>query len=180
MLLAIHNDHHNISLLLKVINSKIQRLEENKEIDFNLVKVIVSYLLNYSDKYHHPMEDLIYSYCVDNGVIFDCIGDDLLTHHKQIKAATMALDETLDMILLDTVVPTAQCIEKLKYFVKLQSEHIDYEEQKILPSIQKFLLKEDWSKIEKKWLQEAYSDPLFGNDVSAKYQKLAKRIKALS
>ena len=61
----------------------------------------------------------------------------------------MALDETLDMILLDTVVPKEQCIEKLKTFVKLQSEHIMYEEQKILPSIQKFLLKEDWSKLKK-------------------------------
>ena len=134
MLLTIHNDHRNISLLLKVINSKIQRLEDDKEIDFNLVKVIISYLLNYSGKYHHPMEDLIYRYCVDKGVIFDCIGDDLEAHHKQIKTATMALDETLDMILLDTVVPKEQCIEKLKTFVKLQSEHIMYEEQKILPS----------------------------------------------
>ena len=173
MLLTIHNDHRNISLLLKVINSKIQRLEDDKEIDFNLVKVIVGYLLNYSSKYHHPMEDLIYSYCVDNGIIFDCIGYDLLAHHKQIKAATLALDETLDMILLDTVVPKELCIDKLKNFVKLQSEHINYEEQDILPSIQKFLLKEDWSKIEKKWLQEAYSDPLFGSDVTEQYKKLA-------
>ncbi len=177
MLSIIHNDHANMSLLLKLLRKKIQLLEKDEEIDYRLIKTIITYLRNYSDKYHHPMEDLIYDYYIKYRVVSDEVAMRLSQEHKAIKKVTVELDELLDMILLDAIVPKEQCIEKLRNFVELQSAHLAYEEQEILPLIKDSLSADDWSNLEKQWQHDEYKDPLFGENVSDQYRTLARRIK---
>ena len=55
MLSIIHKDHANMNQLLKILKTKIRLLEQDKEIDYRLIKAIITYLRSYSDKYHHPM-----------------------------------------------------------------------------------------------------------------------------
>ena len=177
MLSIIHNDHINMSRLLRILRKKIELLEIDEMIDFRLIKTIITYLRTYSDKYHHPMEDLIYDYYINHCVVPDVISTRLLQEHKILKKATIELDELLNMILLDAIVPKEQCIEKLQNYVELQSAHMACEEHEILPLIKKSLSAEDWSKIEQQWQHKEYSDPLFGDSVSEQYRKLATIIK---
>ena len=168
-----------MSRLLKILRNKIELLEKDEMIDFRLIKTIITYLRNYSDKYHHPMEDLIFDYYINNRVVPDDIATRLSQEHKIIKKATIELDELLGMILLDAIVPKEQCIEKLQNFVELQSAHMAYEEHEILPLIADSLSAEDWSNIERQWQHKEYSDPLFGDKVSEQYRTLATYIKQL-
>ncbi len=177
MLSTIHNDHVNMSLLLKILREKIALLEKDERIDFRLIKTIITYLKSYSDKYHHPMEDVIYDYYINNFDVPSAISDRLPEEHKMLKKMTIELDELLTMILLDAIVPKEQCLKKLSNFVELQSTHMAYEEQQILPLIKKSLSAEDWSKIEQQWQHQEYSDPLFGENISEQYRKLAAIIK---
>lgn len=177
MLSIIHNDHANMNQLLRILKTKIKFLEQGKAIDYRLIKAIITYLRTYSDRYHHPLEDLIYEYYLKFRVVPDQVANRLSEEHKLIKQVTIELDELIDMILLDAIVTNEQCIEKLTDFVNLQSAHLNYEEQDILPKIQQSLTPEDWRKIEKEWQQEMYSDPLFGENVSDQYKALAERIK---
>ena len=165
--------------LLKILRKTIELLEKDERIDFRLVKTIITYLRTYSDKYHHPMEDLIYDYYMKNSTVPDAVSARLPQEHKLIKKATIELDELLSMILLDAIVPKEQCTEKLQNFVELQAAHIAYEEQEILPLIKASLSAEDWSKIEQQWRHKEYSDPLFGDNVSEQYRKLATVIKQM-
>lgn len=166
-----------MSRLLKILRDKIKLLEKDERVDFRLIKTIITYLRTYSDKYHHPMEDLIYDYYINHCVVPDAVGTRLPQEHKILKKATAELDELLGMILLDAIVPQEQCIEKLQNFVELQSEHMAYEEQELLPLIQQSLSDEDWSSIEQQWRYKEYSDPLFGDNVAEQYRKLATIIK---
>ena len=177
MLSTIHNDHVNISKLLRLLRKKIQLLEDDQKIDYYLIKGIISYLKNYSDKYHHPMEDMIYAYYLKYRVVSDEVANRLSREHKLIKEATIELDELLDMILLDAVVPREQCIEKLEHFLQLQVAHMNYEEQEILPNIKASLTEDDWRSLEKKWQKDGHSDPLFGDNITEQYKTLAERIK---
>ena len=183
MLSIIHNDHININRLLKILRNKIELLEKDEAIDFRIIKSIITYLRTYSDKYHHPREDLIWDYYIHNRVVPDDIASSLPREHKIIKNLTVELDELLGMILLDAIVPKEQCIEKLQNFVELQMAHIVYEEHDILPLIKDSFSAEDWSKIELQWQQlqqnKEYSDPLFGDEVSEPYRKLATLIRQL-
>ncbi|MGB5446294.1 MAG: hemerythrin domain-containing protein [Psychromonas sp.] len=177
MLSTIHKDHVNISKLLKLLKQKIKKLEKDKAIDYRLVKAIITYLKNYSDKYHHPMEDMIYDYYLKYRVVPDKVANRLSQEHKLIKEATIELDELLAMILLDAVVPKEQCIERLKHFVELQSAHMSYEELEILPKIEASLSEDDWIKLKDQWKDNPQSDPLFGKKISEQYKQLAERIK---
>lgn len=176
MLSTIHDDHVNISKLLRLLRKKIQQLETDQQIDYRLVKAIITYLKNYSDKYHHPMEDMIYEYYLRYRVVSDEVANRLSQEHKVIKEATIELDELLDMILLDAVVPKEQCINKLKNFVNLQTAHMNYEELEILPKIKASLTEDDWRNIEKQWQYDGHADPLFGDNISEQYKVLSERI----
>lgn len=177
MLSIIHNDHANMTLLLTLLRKKIQQLEKDEKIDYRLIKTVISYLRNYADKYHHPMEDLIYDYYIKYRVVPDEVAFRLSNEHKSINQATVELDELLDMILLDAIVPKEQCIEKLRNFVDLNAAHLVFEEQQILPLIKESLSPDDWSNLERQWQHEEYKDPLFGENVSDQYRALASCIK---
>ena len=177
MLSIIHNDHIKMSQLLTILRKKIQRLQQDEKIDYRLIKAVITYLREYSDKYHHPMEDLIYDYYLKYRVVDKQLALRLSQEHQLIKEATIELDELLDMILLDAVVPTERCIEKLSHFVSIQSAHLAYEEQQILPLIEDSLTADDWANLEQQWQHKDYNDPLFGQNVSEQYKQLAEFIK---
>lgn len=177
MLTIIHNDHIKMSQLLTVLRKRIQCLEQDENIDYRLIKAVISYLRDYSDKYHHPMEELIYDYYLKHYAEDQDIALRLSEEHQLIKEVTVDLDELLEMILLDAIVPKAVCIEKLTQFVSLQAAHLAYEEQHILPLIEKHLTADDWAKLDKLWQYKDYNDPLFGKNVLAQYKKLSEVIK---
>jgi hemerythrin-like domain-containing protein len=176
MLSIIHKDHVNMSNLLRLLREKVKLLENDQGVDYRLMKAIITYLRNYSDKYHHPMEDMIYEYYLKYRVVSDEVANRLSIEHKLVKEITIELDELLDMILLDAVVPREQFIEKLKNFIKLQMDHMAYEEQEILPKIEASLTEKDWQILEQQWQHEGHSDPLFGDNVSDEYKKLSERM----
>ncbi|PKF62650.1 hemerythrin [Psychromonas sp. psych-6C06] len=176
MLETIHNDHRNINQLLRILRKKINLLENDEKVDFRLVKAMINYLRNYADKYHHPMEDLIYAYYLKYRVVPDEVANRLAREHKKIKEVTIALDELVEMVLLDAIVPKDQLIEKLSEFVEMQAVHLMYEESQILPDIKNSLSADDWLNLEQQWQHNHYDDPLFGDNISEEYKSLAERI----
>lgn len=177
MLAIIHNDHVNMSRLLQLLRKKINQLEQDEKIDYRLIKSIITYLRYYSDKYHHPMEDLIYGYYLKYRASSNEAATRLSEEHKLIKKVTIELDELLDIILLDAIVPKDVCLETLRNFVEVQSVHLAYEENEILPLIRNCFSSDDWVKIKQQWQHEEYKDPLFGENVSEQYRTLATHIK---
>ena len=176
MLEIIHRDHRNINQLLRILRKKIKLLESDQKVDYRLVKVIINYLRSYSDKYHHPMEDLIYAYYLKYRVVPDEVAIRLSKEHKLIKQATIDLDELVEMILLDSIVPTGLCLEKLSVFVELQAAHLMYEESQVIPAIRDSLSADDWINLEQQWQHNHYDDPLFGDNITEEYRALAERI----
>ncbi|WP_369434237.1 hemerythrin domain-containing protein [Psychromonas sp. MME1] len=177
MLKIIHNDHVNMSLLLKLLRKNIRLLEADEKVDYRLIKAIITYLRQYADQYHHPMEDLIYDYYIKYRDVPDEIINRLSQEHQTIKKVTIEFDELLDIILLDAIVPKDLFIVKLQEFVDLQSSHLNYEEKEILPLIEKSLTADDWKNLEQQWQHKDYMDPLFGSNVTTQYSALAKHIK---
>ena len=176
MLNRIHKDHKNIMQLLQIIDSNIVSLTLDKEVDYQLLKSITDYLKNYSDKYHHPMENLIYAYYLKYRVVTDQVANRLEDDHKQLKVLTAELDDMINMILLDAIIPKEAFIEKMEAFVSKQKQHLNYEETQILPAIQRSLTEDDWAHLTLQWQHKEYVDPLFGEDISDQFKALALHI----
>lgn len=176
MIEQIHQDHRNIIQLLDVLSDKVDLLKQDEKVDYQLIKSIIVYLKKYSDKYHHPKEDLIYSYYLKYRVVTDQVANRLSDEHKQLKVITTDLDEMLEMILLDAIVSKDLFIEQLELFVTRQNQHLEYEEQQILPAIKSSLTPDDWMNLNQQWKHKEYVDPLFGDKVSEEFKALAEII----
>lgn len=177
MLNRIHKDHKNIMQLLQVIDSNIVLLTLDKDVDYQLLKSITDYLKNYSDKYHHPMENLIYAYYLKYRVVTDQVANRLEDDHKQLTILTAELDDMINMILLDAIIPKEVFIEKMENFVSKQKQHLNYEETEVLPAIQSSLTEDDWAHLMLQWQHKEYVDPLFGESISDQFKALALHIK---
>lgn len=176
MLTRIHNEHKNIVRLLNVLQNKLDAIKAEKSVRYKLIRDIIDYMQEYADKYHHPKEDLIYDYYLKYCDVTESVADRLALDHKKLHAETLDLQYTVDMILMDAVVPLDQFSVKLSTYITNQLEHLQFEEKELLPEISKKLSADDWKQIEQSWLHSDVDDPLFGREVAGRYRDLAKRI----
>jgi len=163
--------------LLNELENQTTLLKADQSIDYQLVKAITQYLRKYSDKYHHPLENLIYAHYLKYRVVTEQVANRLMDDHKELKKLTAELDDMLDMILLDAIMPKEVLIEKLETFCRLQTQHLMYEEKEILPEIKRTLNEDDWAHLNLQWKHKSYKDPLFGQQVSQRFSALAEQLK---
>ncbi len=175
MIERIRREHGYMVRLLAVLKQKIAMLEQEQQINYSLLREIVTYLADHSERVHHPKEDIIYQYYLDKfGQQQDI--ENLELEHKTLSTQTHAFLDTVDMILNDAIVPQDIFINQLKEFVHSQRRHLEMEEQSILPLITRSFTVKDWQAVEDMWSVNE-DDPVFGDTIAEQYQQLAKRVR---
>ncbi|CAM3182749.1 hemerythrin domain-containing protein [Vibrio rarus] len=175
MIERIRREHGYMVRLLAILKKKLTQLKAEESINYKLLKEIVDYLSDHSEKTHHPKEDLIYQYFTENYGEQENISN-LESEHIELSKTTHNFLDVVDMILHDAVVPSDVFATQLETFIKEQKLHLDLEEQEILPLINKTFTTADWQYLERKWGSQE-DDPLFGETIADKYKQLAERIK---
>ncbi|MDX1303332.1 hemerythrin domain-containing protein [Photobacterium sp.] len=170
----IHTEHGYINRLLKVLQQKLASIKNGQSVDYSLIKDIVDYLHNYAQCCHHPKEDILYHYYQSH---YDKNDDmkSLELEHQELAQLTSEFSETVDMILMDAVIPLDVFAEKLNTFVTRQKAHLEFEEKQVFPLIRRHFTAKDWVAVSAEY-QGEYSDPLFGDQVADRYLKLSKRL----
>ena len=177
MLSLITKDHEKVELLLNVLTEQLAELEsEEQGVNFALMDDIVNYLRNYIDRYHHPKEDLIYSYYLEHYVEDADIPNRLASEHQTLNFLSRELSNALNMIQLDSVMPFDELAVQLRSFVNKQRSHIQYETNVVMPLMAEKFTPDDWCHIEHLWkngdLQEVKAIAVF----NTAYEQLKKRI----
>ncbi|MCG7497606.1 hemerythrin domain-containing protein [Vibrio sp. Of7-15] len=173
LLESIHREHGYMNRLIAVLEQKLQLLQDEKPINYTIVKEVVDYLQEFSEQNHHPKEDLIYQYYVDHFNDVSAI-ENLVEEHHSLAKVTAGFSEVVEMILNDAVIPQHLFIVKLEAFIERVKGHLELENQQILPLLQKNLNEKDWQYLEAQWCEQ--SDPIFGEVVAGKYRHLAARL----
>ncbi|WP_407332210.1 hemerythrin domain-containing protein [Enterovibrio sp. 27052020O] len=168
---SIHRDHRNISRLLKLLNQKLAAIRDEKPVNYGLIRDTVLYLQEYAEKFHHPKEDLIYHYYISHYQDHEGVAK-LDAEHEALSALTSEFAESVEMILMDAVVPLDVFADKLTGFVEHQRNHLELEERAVLPAIEKTLTADDWNYLQSQWEEEEL-DPLFGEQVAVRFKELA-------
>lgn len=171
----IRREHGFMSRLLAILRRKLVLLEDEKSINYALVKEIIDYLSSHSEAVHHPKEDLIYRYYIEKyghkpGVT------NLEEDHKVLANRTHDFLDLIEMVLQDAVVPQDIIISQLSEFIKAQKIHLDMEEKEIIPLILETFSAEDWAYIESQWNHND-DDPVFGDTIAERYKHLAGRVR---
>ncbi|MGL4714705.1 MAG: hemerythrin domain-containing protein, partial [Aeromonas sp.] len=155
MLSRLHQDHLNIARLLELLKHKLVAIRAEEPISYFLVRDVIDYLHEVSDKYHHPKEDLIYDYYLKYRMVEGDIVNRLQEEHTRLLEAGTDLKEMVEMILMDAVIPLDQFTTKLEHFVALQEAHMNYEEGVIFPHLRDSLTEDDWRHLEQIWQNHA-------------------------
>ena len=69
MLSSLHKDHLNIARLLTLLKHKLAAIRHEQQVSYFLLRDVVDYLREVSDKHHHPKEDMIYDYYLKYRVV---------------------------------------------------------------------------------------------------------------
>ncbi|SEF72286.1 hemerythrin domain-containing protein [Vibrio hangzhouensis] len=175
MIERIRREHGYMVRLLAILNRKLHLLEQEQPINYSIVKEIVDYLANHSEKVHHPKEDILYHYFLEKYGEQEQISD-LEADHKALSEKTHSFLDVVEMILKDAVVPQDIFMDKLSHFIQDQKRHLDLEEQSVLPLIEKRFTTADWQHVESLWTVEE-NDPVFGETIADRYKQLAERVR---
>lgn len=176
MIEALRDEHRNIARLLDALSHQIEVFAEAGDPDYDVVRGIADYFLDYPDQCHHPKENLIFSrlkhaHAAEAGALADLIGEHRLVHQRAVR-----FQETINALLNETDIPRAAVVGAGREFIALERRHMQQEEDQFLPLAERVLTGEDWTQIET--ALAARRDPLFGERVEETFRTLSDRLLA--
>ena len=171
---ALERDHVNIAKLLEILESEILAIEVGKTPDYPLMQDIMRYMAQYSDRFHHPKEDLIFAQLLkrDPGVRADV--EELIEEHVSIRLAGQEFAILLRASGVDSVDVREHLGTSGFDYIRALREHMLREERKVFPSAMAVLTKKDWQVIDE--AASSIDDPLFDEMTADDYQRLYRLI----
>ncbi len=171
---ALDRDHANIAKLLELLESEILAIEVGKTPDYPLLQNIMRYMTQYPDRFHHPLENLVFARLVKSDAGARADVDGLLEEHIEIGLAGRNFDKLLRTSRADSVEVREQLGAAGFAYIRSLREHMLKEEKKLFPLAMEILTKEDWQIIDEEI--DAVEDPVFGAAVADGYQRLYQLI----
>jgi hemerythrin-like domain-containing protein len=154
----------------------VNELMNDGDPDLTMMVDIAEYIRTYSDLFHHPKEDKVYEVFKKRTKKAADIVDSLLDDHQHIPGVTLDFQQLLTgAINGSSVVSRDDLSKKITHFIDIQRTHLNTEEKKLFPLINKMLKESDWAELEA--LVQNKSDPLFGTNVEETYECLYQTIK---
>ena len=171
---AWHTEHVYFNHLLKLLQRQVDVFHGGERPNYELMLDIVTYLREYSDRVHHPREDVAFARLAQKVPELALTLERLKQEHRVIANAGEALKELLTEILDDAVVPRADVEMAAATYLVYYDAHISKEEEDVIARAGRALSAEDWAAV--KSAAPAVRDPLFGEAPEERYRKLRRQI----
>ncbi|WNZ55782.1 hemerythrin domain-containing protein [Microbulbifer sp. MKSA007] len=145
-------DHKHMQELLNAFEQLLLDLFGCSNRDPNTLSLILDaldYLSAYPDRYHHPVEDLIFSRLLTKPVHDRESIYEAQMQHENIAAATKHMCALFYAIANDATVERRVLQGACNSYLKLQRKHMDLENKSIFPQIEQYLGTTDWIYIQK-------------------------------
>ena len=170
MIQTLLDDHAHMLLALDVLEKQYTRIAEGNSPDIELMLNVMVYLQEYSEQFHHPMEDAIFSVLLKRDASAGKQLRELIRDHTSLEIITRQLRETLEkqkdgkranIDVLDEIIPTL--LARLR-------QHLEYEEDTIFPMVDRVMTRLDWENIRS--MTPGIDDPVFGKQLNNEYKPL--------
>lgn len=170
----LHQDHINLSKLLRILEDLSDRIDEGERPDFQLMSEIADYIEIYVKRHHHPREDRMYAFFDGRSMQLDKVMTRCKGEHAGLEATGRSLLEVIDGPMHDAVVPTGDLVGRLREFIDAERAHLDFEESEVFPKLSALSSDEDWTALDHVLPSE--DDPLFGQAETDRFILLGKRM----
>jgi len=173
-IVAWHTEHVYFNQLLSLLQEQVDLFHRGEQPNYELMQDIISYLRDYSDRFHHPREDVAFArlarHCPDLELVLARLGQE----HRVIAHAGEKLLERLAAIVAGAVVPRAELEVAAATYLVYYGNHIASEEEDVLTRAAQALTPEDWAAVRD--AVKPGPDPLFGTDVAERFRELRRQI----
>ncbi len=173
---AWHDEHQYFQRMLQLLRVEMDAFAAGETPNYGLMLDIIAYLRDYSDVFHHPREDAVFARLAQLRPDRELPIARLQQEHRVIAHAGEALRRLLEEAAADAMVSRAQIEVAAATYLVYYGNHIEREEEDVLPLAEATLTADDWASA--KAAVPAGQDPLLGQDPAARFSQLRRRIAA--
>jgi hemerythrin-like domain-containing protein len=171
---AWHAEHAYFSQLLRVLRREVDAFHAGADPNYDLMVDILGYLREYSDRVHHPREDIAFArlarYCPDLALVLSRLQQE----HRVIATAGAELLSLIEAALAGEVVPRERVEAAAATYLVYYESHIAREESEILSRAARELSSADWEAVRAG--VPSIPDPVFGRDPQDRFKVLRRQI----
>ena len=175
---AWHTDHVYFNRLLGLLQREVDVFHGGERPNYELMLDVISYLRDFSDRFHHPREDVAFARlaksCPDLELVLARLGQE----HRVIAHAGETLRSQLEAVLGGAVVARAEIEVAAATYLVYYGNHIAKEEEDVLPRAAQALTPQDWEAVRS--ALPAAGDALAEEASDERYRALRRRIAAES
>ncbi len=171
----IKDEHRALAAVLRGLEHLAKQIDEKgKEPDFALLKSMLDYIVAFPDKLHHPKEDAyLYRLLRVREPATAAVLDELEEEHRQGPELVGRVITALQGYQQDPAA-FASYAEALADYARFQWDHMNKEEDVILPLADKALQPADWAEIDAAF--KSNEDPLVGTSTQREFRDLFRRV----
>ncbi|HSV36010.1 MAG TPA: hemerythrin domain-containing protein [Ramlibacter sp.] len=171
---AWHEEHMYFKRLLQLLQQEVEVFSTAESPNYRLMQDIIGYLRDYADQYHHPREDEVFRRLALRSAAHRLPVARLQQEHRIIAKAGAALLRLLEEVQSDAVISRAEIEVAAATYLVYYGNHIESEEEEILPLAAQTLSADDWQAA--KAAAPAGHDPLLGAHPEERFRDLRRRI----
>ena len=169
-----HGEHRRFVRLLDFLDTQMAVFHAGEHPQYELMRDAVYYLHHFADRFHHPREDVAFARITNRDPAMELAINRLLQEHRVIGTTGETLLKLLDDILDDAIIRRAEVEAAAATYLVYYRHHLATEETEILPLAAQLLTPDDWAAVAS--AVPAGPDPLFGDDIAARYRDLRLQI----
>lgn len=167
-------EHGNLARLLDLLEKQVAAFHAGEQPNYDLMLDVVYYLRHYPDQVHHPQEDVAFARLLQRDPQMKPQIDRLTQEHRVIAAAGETLLKHLDEVVAGALEPRSIVEAAAATYLAYYRAHLAAEEKQVIPRAAELLTPQDWAAVAA--AVPAEPDPLFGEDIEARYRTLRRQI----
>ena len=173
-LARIRAEHDNEMRLLALLERQVKAMGDGGFVDWEVVRLTVSYLLYYPDFGHNRLEALLLSRLrridPDAAAAFTPLLDD----HRELADRLRRIASAVSHAPHETAPTRNWVAARLAGFVRQQGDHSAREENLFLPAVARVFNRADWAEVDR--MAGIVADPLFGPRPERRFLPLRRHI----
>lgn len=173
---VLRQEHRNMARLLAALERQIDLFAQDGTPDYDIIRGVADYFLDYPDRCHHPKEDAIFARLNETRPANVAAIGDLAAEHTRLRGRARQFHDTIAALLNEADIARAVVVDAARQFIAAERRHMTMEEQGFFPLADLLLTSDDWPVIERQLCHG--SDPVFGGKVEAAFSALSERLLA--
>jgi hemerythrin-like domain-containing protein len=180
-----HAEHRNIEWLLDFLNEQLSILHDGGRPEYRLIFDVVSYLLHFSDRYHHARENVAFGYLAKSDPGMRAQLDRLMQEHSTLTSKGVEVCTLLSEVVVVDLVQRAKAEVALYAYLTSYRNHIAAEEKDILPRAVELLTSTEWSFVARaappgpdpfRIHGARRHNPTFGSEAEDRYREMCREV----